>query len=138
MDNPDLDWTPPQSLLRFIEKARLDGKPLVYIGFGSITVPDPRSVTEHIVDAVVKSQFCPHLLGSRVANRSIVGGVRAIISKGWSSRMSKKHDQDHDVVIPEECYIVSPSLSGSDRLFTILTVDRLTKFRTSEHIRTTV
>ena len=38
-----------------MEKARQDGKPLVYIGFGSITVPDPRSVSEHIVDAVVKS-----------------------------------------------------------------------------------
>ena len=53
MDNPDLDWTPPDSLLAFMEKARQDGKPLVYIGFGSITVPDPRSVSEHIVDAVV-------------------------------------------------------------------------------------
>ena len=55
LDNPDLDWKPADSLIRFMEKARRDGKPLVYIGFGSITVPDPKSVSEHIVDAVMKS-----------------------------------------------------------------------------------
>ena len=32
------------------------------------------------------------------------GGVRAIISKGWSARMSKSGDDD--VVFPEECYSV--------------------------------
>ena len=32
------------------------------------------------------------------------GGVRAIISKGWSARMSKGGDDD--VVFPEECYSV--------------------------------
>ncbi|KAJ3553296.1 hypothetical protein NM688_g3691 [Phlebia brevispora] len=88
LDNPDLDWTPPQSLIQFMEKARLDSKPLVYIGFGSITVPDPRSMTEHIVEAVVKS------------------GVRAIISRGWSSRMSKSSRPDSEVIIPEECYML--------------------------------
>jgi hypothetical protein len=34
------------------------------------------------------------------------GGVRAIISKGWSARMSKGGDDD--VVFPEECYSVRP------------------------------
>ena len=35
------------------------------------------------------------------------GGVRAIISKGWSARMSKGGGND-DVVFPEECYSVRP------------------------------
>ena len=56
LDDPDLDWTPSESLLHFMEQARLDQKPLVYIGFGSITVPDPRSMTEHIVEAVKRSR----------------------------------------------------------------------------------
>ena len=33
------------------------------------------------------------------------GGVRAIVSKGWSARMSKG-GEDEDVVFPEECYSV--------------------------------
>jgi hypothetical protein len=32
------------------------------------------------------------------------GGVRAIISKGWSARFSKSGSED--VVFPEECYSV--------------------------------
>lgn len=34
------------------------------------------------------------------------GGVRAIVSKGWSARMSKGGNDD--VVLPEECYSVRP------------------------------
>jgi sterol 3beta-glucosyltransferase len=37
LDNPDVSWTPPESLKKFL----LDGPPPVYIGFGSIIVPDP-------------------------------------------------------------------------------------------------
>ena len=37
-----------------------------------------------------------------------VGGVRAIVSRGWSSRMSKKTVQD--VGVPNECYMVSPCI----------------------------
>ena len=33
------------------------------------------------------------------------GGVRAIISKGWSARMAK-HNDDEEVVFPSECYPV--------------------------------
>ena len=36
-------------------KARADGKPVVYIGFGSITVPHPHRVTASIVKAVLQS-----------------------------------------------------------------------------------
>jgi sterol 3beta-glucosyltransferase len=36
-------------------KARADGKPIVYIGFGSITVPNAKLVTERIIRGVLKS-----------------------------------------------------------------------------------
>ncbi|KAG6827933.1 hypothetical protein H0H92_009911 [Tricholoma furcatifolium] len=87
LDNPDLSWKPPQSMLDFIQQARTDGKPLVYIGFGSITVPNPNRVTERIAKAVVQSD------------------VRAIVCKGWSSRMNKGSDENQ-VKIPPECYII--------------------------------
>jgi len=85
LDNPELNWTPPRTLHDFMTKARSDGKPLVYIGFGSITVPNPKLVTERLIRAVLKSD------------------VRAIISKGWSARGSKSKEED-EVVFPEECY----------------------------------
>jgi sterol 3beta-glucosyltransferase len=85
LDNPELNWTPPKTLDDFMVKARSDGKPLVYIGFGSITVPNPKLVTERLIRAVLKSD------------------VRAIISKGWSARGSKSKDED-EVAFPEECY----------------------------------
>ena len=59
LDNPDLNWAPPPSLTQWMDKAREDGKAIVYIGFGSITVPNSRSVTERIIKAVLKSmQAC--------------------------------------------------------------------------------
>ncbi|KAJ6613328.1 hypothetical protein B0H10DRAFT_1917477 [Mycena sp. CBHHK59/15] len=87
LDNPDgANWTPPTDLVEWMAKARKDGKSIVYIGFGSITVPHPNRVTARIVKAVLKSD------------------VRAIISKGWSARMSKPNDKDPEVEIPPECY----------------------------------
>ncbi|KAL5482822.1 hypothetical protein ACEPAI_9417 [Sanghuangporus weigelae] len=86
LDNPDLDWTPPASLLQWMSKAREDGKPIVYIGFGSITVPNPPAMTRSILKAVEKS------------------GVRAIISRGWSSRMSKPSEIKFE--FPPECYVI--------------------------------
>ncbi|KAF7980122.1 hypothetical protein HWV62_39545 [Athelia sp. TMB] len=85
LDNPDLNWTPPPTLIEWMANAKKDGKPIVYIGFGSITVPNPNEVTQTLVKAVLKSD------------------VRAIISKGWSARMSKKSDEP-EVEIPPECY----------------------------------
>ena len=60
LDNPDLDWTPSKELLEWMAKARSDGKPIVYIGFGSITVPHPGRVTGRIINAVLKS--VPHVI----------------------------------------------------------------------------
>ena len=57
LDNPELNWTSPKTLDDFMAKARSDGKPLVYIGFGSITVPNPKLVTERLIRAVLKSMW---------------------------------------------------------------------------------
>ncbi|KAJ7044079.1 glycosyltransferase family 1 protein [Mycena alexandri] len=87
LDNAEgVNWTPPADLVEWMAKARKDGKAIVYIGFGSITVPHPNRVTARIVKAVLRAD------------------VRAIISKGWSARMSTANDKDPEVVIPPECY----------------------------------
>ena len=57
LDNPDHNWTPPAALLDWMAKARADNKPIVYIGFGSITVPNPPAVTRSIVKSVLKSKI---------------------------------------------------------------------------------
>lgn len=49
-----------------------DSRPLVYIGFGSIIVSDPDEITRIIVEA------------------TLLSNVRAIISRGWSSRLQGK------------------------------------------------
>jgi sterol 3beta-glucosyltransferase len=70
-------WTPPKELTDFIARARRDGKKLVYVGFGSILVPDPAKMTQEVIDAV------------QGAN------VRCILSKGWSDRLpGKKGEED--------------------------------------------
>lgn len=64
-------WTPPPDLVEFIDSAHSQGKKVVYIGFGSIVVSDPKAMTRCIVDSIVQS------------------GVHAILSKGWSDRLTK-------------------------------------------------
>lgn len=78
-------WDPPPSLMDFIAKARADGKPIIYIGFGSIVVPDAAAMTRAVANAVVGAD------------------VRAILSKGWSERGS---DKVEEVELPEEIYSV--------------------------------
>ena len=53
-----LDITTLRADFPILQRTVRDDKPLVYIGFGSITVPDPHSVTEHIYQAVQKSACC--------------------------------------------------------------------------------
>ena len=62
LDNPELNWTPPKTLDDFMVKACSNGKPLVYIGFGSITVLNPKLVTECLIRVVLKSMRPPILL----------------------------------------------------------------------------
>ncbi|KAI0026741.1 hypothetical protein K488DRAFT_20448, partial [Vararia minispora EC-137] len=74
LDDADVSakkWTPPPDLVAFIADARRAQKKVVYIGFGSIVVPDPRGMTRTVVEAIAQS------------------GVRAILSKGWSDRLAK-------------------------------------------------
>ena len=56
LENSDAEWTPPQALDDFMKSARDDGKPLVYIGFGSIVVPNPNEMTRNIIAAVTKGK----------------------------------------------------------------------------------
>ncbi|KAI7822657.1 hypothetical protein BC939DRAFT_503666 [Gamsiella multidivaricata] len=94
LDNPDLTWTPPKDLVAFL-KADPNNKP-VYIGFGSMVVPDPDGMTRAIINAVVKS------------------GVRAIISKGWSDRLTSQDDPlsaaskaaSEEIVYPPSIYML--------------------------------
>ncbi|ORX88736.1 UDP-Glycosyltransferase/glycogen phosphorylase [Basidiobolus meristosporus CBS 931.73] len=76
LDNPDQSWKPPQSLLDFLN---VTPKP-VYIGFGSIVVQDPEKMTNIIIEGVRKA------------------GVRAIVSKGWSSRLQQEGKEPKEKV----------------------------------------
>ncbi|KAG0197545.1 Sterol 3-beta-glucosyltransferase [Mortierella sp. GBA30] len=80
-DNSDLDWKPLYGLEEFLE-VDLENKP-VYIGFGSMVVSDPETMTRTIIDAVVKA------------------GIRAIISKGWSDELSTQDDGDGTIAMSQ-------------------------------------
>lgn len=77
------DWTPPKELTDFIAKAREDKKKLVYVGFGSILVPDPAKMTQDVIDAVLAAD------------------VRCILSKGWSDRLPGKKGQENAQLNPD-------------------------------------
>lgn len=62
-------WEPPKDLEEFMRKAREDGKPLVYCGFGSITVKDPVGLTTAIFESAKAAD------------------VRMILSKGKYRRL---------------------------------------------------
>ncbi|KAK4942481.1 Sterol 3-beta-glucosyltransferase [Elasticomyces elasticus] len=96
--NEAQDWTPPPELTTFIQKARDDGKKLVYIGFGSIVVSDPAALTKTVVDSVVKA------------------GVRCILSKGWSDRLGDPAALKTEVPLPAD--ILQIKSAPHDWLFT--------------------
>lgn len=79
------EWTPKKELLDFIKKARADKAKLVYVGFGSVVVPDPKKLTQDVIAAVKKAD------------------VRCILSKGWSDRMDKK-SKALEVPLPDFMY----------------------------------
>lgn len=84
-------WEAPQDLLDFIDTARKEGKKIVYIGFGSIVVPDPKAMTRTVIEAILKSD------------------VYAILSKGWSDRLVKKNPDAVEVpeTYPKQVYPIS-------------------------------
>lgn len=78
------DWEPSRDLVDFIAKARADDKKLVYIGFGSIVVSDPATLTKTVVDSVLKAD------------------VRCILSKGWSDRLGTSDAMLPEIPLPPE------------------------------------
>ena len=80
------EWSPPVELTNFIKKARQDGKKLVYIGFGSIVVADPASITKTIIAAVK------------------LADVRCILSKGWSDRLGGVQSAKSEIPLPLEIH----------------------------------
>lgn len=58
-------YKPPDDLVKFLERSE-DSRPIIYIGFGSISgIKDPRAFCELIFEA------------------TIAAGVRAVVSRGW-------------------------------------------------------
>ncbi|KIR31721.1 sterol 3beta-glucosyltransferase [Cryptococcus deuterogattii MMRL2647] len=86
LEDSDRDWVPPTALEEFIVKANEKGRPIVYIGFGSIVVPQPDEMTQSIIKAVEKAN------------------VWAIIAKGWSSRGGDPAKEGQNITFPESCY----------------------------------
>ncbi|OKL60787.1 Sterol 3-beta-glucosyltransferase [Talaromyces atroroseus] len=96
--NEASDWVPPPELSKFINKAREDGKKIVYIGFGSIVVSDPAALTRTVVESVQKAD------------------VRCILSKGWSDRLGDPKSIRTEVPLPAEIHQIQSA--PHDWLFT--------------------
>ncbi|KZT22136.1 glycosyltransferase family 1 protein [Neolentinus lepideus HHB14362 ss-1] len=92
-------WTPPPDLVQFIDSAHAAGKKVVYIGFGSIVVSNPKAMTHCIIEAIVKS------------------GVYAILSKGWSDRLQAKSAEAAEIEEPLPKQIYSIASLPHDWLF---------------------
>ncbi|KAE8222228.1 hypothetical protein CF319_g4536 [Tilletia indica] len=71
-------WEPPAELVTFIMRAREAKRKVVYIGWGSIVLSNAEETHQIVVEAVRKS------------------GVCAILSKGWSDRLSNKTQQQSE------------------------------------------
>ncbi|KAH9824138.1 family 1 glycosyltransferase [Melampsora americana] len=87
-----------QDLIKFLNKSREMGKKIVYIGFGSIVVPDPIGLSKMVIEAVEKA------------------GVHAVVSKGWSDRMSKKENQENKANEDDEL------INQSDQIYNLQSV----------------
>ncbi|KAK0535478.1 Sterol 3-beta-glucosyltransferase [Tilletia horrida] len=76
LDGPDNSktrtWQPPAELVSFIQRAREARRKVVYIGWGSIVLSNAEETHDIVVQAVRQA------------------GVSAILSKGWSDRLSGK------------------------------------------------
>ncbi|MBW0480339.1 hypothetical protein O181_020054 [Austropuccinia psidii MF-1] len=74
-------WEPESGLVEFLGRAKRENKKVVYIGFGSIVVPDPEAMKKVIIEAVQQA------------------GVYAIVTKGWSERL--KNDDNIETKVEE-------------------------------------
>ena len=95
--NEGLDWKPPHELAYFIQRARDDGKKIVYIGFGSVVVSEPAALTETVIKSVLKAD------------------VRCILSKGWSDRLGDPSSTKTEIPLPPE--IIQIQSAPHDWLF---------------------
>lgn len=122
LDQPDLTWQPEQSLLDFMQKARSDNVPLVYAGFGSITIKDVEAVIEHIYEA------------------ALTANVRVILSRGWSARnkdgTNKQIQLKHP---PTNVYLVDsiPHVRALHVVLALFDADRW-DFRTGSSLKSTL
>ena len=94
LDDADVSatkWEPPADLVAFIDNAHRLGKKVVYLGFGSIVVPDPVALTKTVVEAIEMS------------------GVYAILSKGWSDRLAQKNvaNTEPEVRLPPQIFPIA-------------------------------
>ncbi|MFE6865689.1 glycosyltransferase [Kitasatospora sp. NPDC057692] len=95
----DPAWQPPDRLLDFLAA----GPPPVYIGFGSLVVPDPERLTATVLAAV------------RAAR------VRAVLQSGWSGLTAPDGDDDvltigdtpHDWLLPRMAATVHHAGAGT-------------------------
>ncbi|SCV03061.1 LANO_0G01904g1_1 [Lachancea nothofagi CBS 11611] len=80
------DFEPPAALIEFIARAKTTGKKLVYIGFGSIVISDPKKMTRAVVDAVLEADvFC-------------------VLNKGWSDRLEGESEGKAEEEFPSCIY----------------------------------
>ena len=93
------DWIPPEALARFLEA----GPPPIYVGFGSMTLKDPRATLDAVLGAI----------------RDI--GCRAVISAGWgglradnlSENVFAIDEAPHDWLFPRMAAIVHHGGAGT-------------------------
>lgn len=79
-------YDPPQDLVDFIARAKEEKQKIVYIGFGSIVVSNPKELTRTVVNSVLKA------------------GVRCILAKGWSDRLGDPNAKETEIEMPPEIY----------------------------------
>lgn len=79
-------YEPPKDLVDFIAKAKEEKQKIVYIGFGSIVVSNPKELTRTVVNSVLKA------------------GVRCILAKGWSDRLDDPNAKETEIEMPPEIY----------------------------------
>ncbi|MFE2106075.1 glycosyltransferase [Kitasatospora sp. NPDC059463] len=97
--HPDPGWRPPQRLLDFLAA----GPPPVYLGFGSLVVPDPERLSATLLAAV------------RTAR------VRAVVQSGWSGLAAPDGADDvltigdtpHDWLFPRTAVTVHHAGAGT-------------------------
>lgn len=98
LDRPT-DWQPPAKLVEFIAA----GPPPVYIGFGSMTIPDPESLTKLVLKALAQS------------------GQRGILLRGWGGLSNADLPDDvfavesvpHDWLFPQMAAVVHHGGAGT-------------------------